>query len=47
MAEQPLSPEKHSLILHEPGVRVIRNVNWAGMAALYMKEVRRFMKVQL
>ncbi len=35
------------LIQHEPGVLVIRNINWAGMGALYMKEVRRFMKVQL
>jgi ABC-2 type transport system permease protein len=26
---------------------VIRNINWAGTYALYMKEVRRFMKVQL
>jgi len=33
--------------LPEPGVPRIRNVNWAGMRALYMKEVRRFMKVQL
>lgn len=35
------------LILHEPGVPAIRGVNWAGMRALYGKEVRRFMKVQL
>lgn len=47
MAEQPLETPKNSLILREPGVRVIRNVNWAGMTALYMKEVRRFLKVQL
>lgn len=32
---------------HEPGELVIRNVNWAGTRALYRKEVRRFMKVQL
>ncbi|MBV2147337.1 ABC transporter permease [Sphingobium sp. AS12] len=31
----------------EPGVPVIRNINWAGSWALYLKEVRRFMKVQL
>lgn len=31
----------------EPGVPLIRNVNWAGMRALYIKEVRRFFKVQL
>jgi len=47
MAEQPDKAPKNALILHEPGVRVIRSINWAGMSALYMKEVRRFMKVQL
>ncbi|MBB4642173.1 ABC transporter permease [Rhizorhapis suberifaciens] len=31
----------------EPGVPLIRNVNWAGTRALYIKEVRRFFKVQL
>lgn len=31
----------------EPGVAVIRSVNWPGARALYLKEVRRFMKVQL
>lgn len=33
--------------LPEPGVPVIRNVNWAGMKTLYVKEVRRFFKVQM
>jgi ABC-2 type transport system permease protein len=31
----------------EPGVPVINSVNWGGLRALYMKEVRRFFKVQL
>jgi ABC-2 type transport system permease protein len=31
----------------EPGVLVIKSVNWGGLRALYMKEVRRFFKVQL
>lgn len=31
----------------EPGVPIIRGVNWAGFLALYWKEVRRFVKVQL
>lgn len=31
----------------EPGVPVIRGVNWNGFLALYWKEVRRFFKVQL
>ena len=29
------------------GVPRIRNINWAGLLTLYMKEVRRFVKVQL
>jgi ABC-2 type transport system permease protein len=29
------------------GDRFIRNVNWVGLRTLYLKEVRRFMKVQL
>jgi ABC-2 type transport system permease protein len=36
-----------SAIRAEPGMPLIRSVNWPGMVALYMKEVRRFMKVQL
>jgi ABC-2 type transport system permease protein len=47
MTDQSPQPAQQSLIRHEPGVAVIRNVNWAGMTALYMREVRRFMKVQL
>jgi ABC-2 type transport system permease protein len=47
MADQSPLPAPATLIRHEPGVAVIRNVNWAGMRALYLKEVRRFMKVQL
>lgn len=31
----------------DPGVPVIRNVNWGGLITLYVKEVRRFFKVQL
>jgi ABC-2 type transport system permease protein len=34
-------------IFAEPGVPVIRSINWGGLRALYMKEVRRFFKVQL
>jgi ABC-2 type transport system permease protein len=39
--------ESNSAISNPPGVPVIRSVNWGGLAALYMKEVRRFFKVQL
>ena len=31
----------------EPGVMIIPLVNWQGLATLYLKEVRRFFKVQL
>ena len=31
----------------DPGIPVIRNVNWGGLRTLYVKEVRRFFKVQL
>ncbi|MEY4269051.1 MAG: hypothetical protein RLZZ58_267 [Pseudomonadota bacterium] len=38
MNDQPQFPE--------PGVPQIRSVNWPGFLALYVKEVRRFFKVQ-
>jgi ABC-2 type transport system permease protein len=44
---EPSAPHSQSLIRHEPGVPVIHGVNWAGMFALYLKEVRRFLKVHL
>src|SRR6476620_10749237 len=31
----------------DPGVPVIRSVNWFGLKTLYVKELRRFFKVQL
>ena len=34
-------------VMNAPGVPVIRNVNWGGLKTLYVKEVRRFFKVQL
>jgi ABC-2 type transport system permease protein len=42
-----MNSESQSAITSEPGVPVIRSVNWGGLRALYMKEVRRFFKVQL
>lgn len=47
MADRDTLSAQPTLIRYEPGVPVIRNINWEGMYALYMKEVRRFMKVQL
>ncbi|TVV75032.1 ABC transporter permease [Sphingomonas solaris] len=42
MTDQP-----SNRVLPTPGVPVIPMVNWGGMRALYVKEVRRFFKVQL
>ena len=47
MSSQPPIGEIHSAIRSAPGVPVIRNVNWGGLKTLYVKEVRRFFKVQL
>ncbi len=46
MSSQPPIGEI-SQIRSEPGVPVIRNVNWGGLKTLYVKEVKRFFKVQL
>lgn len=43
--ENPLTPAAPGFA--EPGVAVIRQVNWGGLKTLYIKEVRRFFKVQL
>ena len=42
MNDQPSNP-----VLREPGVPVLPTVNWGGLRALYIKEVRRFFKVQM
>jgi ABC-2 type transport system permease protein len=41
------SPEIPTSRHPEPGVVVIPSVNWQGLKTLYLKEVRRFFKVQL
>jgi ABC-2 type transport system permease protein len=43
------TPQPAASGLHhpEPGVVVIPSVNWQGLQTLYLKEVRRFFKVQL
>ena len=46
MSSQPTG-QIPSAIRHAPGEPVIRNVNWGGLRTLYVKEVRRFFKVQL
>ena len=47
MSSQPPIGEIQSAVQSAPGVPVIRNVNWEGLRTLYIKEVRRFFKVQL
>ena len=47
MSSQPPALHQPSAIRAEPGVPTIRNVNWGGLKTLYVKEVRRFFKVQL
>lgn len=53
MNDQPKSPlaatscsETPIRRFAEPGQAVIQRVNWGGLSALYVKEVRRFFKVQ-
>ncbi len=42
-----MNSESEISIRSEPGVPSIRSVNWGGLQALYVKEVRRFFKVQV
>jgi ABC-2 type transport system permease protein len=42
-----VSDQPSNWVRADPGVPVIRNVNWGGLRTLYVKEVRRFFKVQL
>lgn len=43
----PLNRDDAPKVQLPDGQRLIRNVNWIGLQTLYMKEVRRFFKVQL
>ncbi len=40
-----MNSESQNQIVNQPGQIVIRSVNWGGLQALYVKEVRRFFKV--
>jgi ABC-2 type transport system permease protein len=42
-----MADQSQSGVRLAPGVASITNVNWPGLRALYVKEVRRFFKVQL
>jgi len=40
-----MNSESEFPVMAEPGVATIKRVNWSGLWALYVKEVRRFFKV--
>ncbi|CAN5315665.1 ABC transporter permease [soil metagenome] len=42
-----MNTQSQNAIVNEPGMPVIRNINLVGLKTLYIKEVRRFFKVQL
>ena len=42
-----MADQSQSGIRLAPGIASITRVNWPGLRALYVKEVRRFFKVQL
>jgi ABC-2 type transport system permease protein len=45
--ESEITTQQTAPAFSEPGVPIINSINWGGLRALYMKEVRRFFKVQL
>jgi ABC-2 type transport system permease protein len=47
IGEKAMNSESQIAMFAEPGVPVIKRVNWEGLQTLYVKEVRRFFKVQL
>ena len=40
-----MNSESQNHFANPPGVAVIKSINWGGLQALYVKEVRRFFKV--
>jgi ABC-2 type transport system permease protein len=42
-----MSDQPSNWVRTDPGVPIFRSVNWGGLRTLYIKEVRRFFKVQL
>ena len=47
MSEQQASPQPSQWLNRRPGDPVLSGVNWGGLKTLYIKEVRRFFKVQM
>lgn len=46
MNDRPSSPQSSPWLARPPGDPVLSGVNWGGLKTLYIKEVRRFFKVQ-
>ena len=47
MTGQPNNEQAALWVRHAPGEPVLQGVNWGGLRTLYIKEVRRFFKVQM
>ena len=47
MNDQLAKPQPEPWTQQPPGEPVLSGVNWVGLKALYIKEVRRFFKVQM
>jgi ABC-2 type transport system permease protein len=45
--DQPHNNPTALWLRHAPGEPVLKGVNWGGLTTLYIKEVRRFFKVQM
>jgi ABC-2 type transport system permease protein len=42
-----VNDQSNNWVRHAPGEPVLKGVNWGGLKTLYIKEVRRFFKVQM
>ena len=42
-----VNEQSNNWVRHAPGKPVLKGVNWGGLKTLYIKEVRRFFKVQM
>ena len=47
MNDQPPNSPRNAWVRTKPGEASLQGVNWGGLQTLYIKEVRRFFKVQL
>ena len=47
LSDSAMNDQPSKWVRTDPGVPVFTSVNWGGLKTLYLKEVRRFFKVQL